>query len=135
MLSPRRRQTANIPKEFRLVPPGRDDLSARPTSANRDLDPQLVWRGKDEQDWSDLAVHALPLYIQEKIHPKALIKDLIDTSDDLAKKKAIETVDSSTCSPTSTSARWSRENRFLPTRGQLDESDDPWRQPTGHARW
>jgi hypothetical protein len=20
---------------------------------NRDLDPQLVWRGKDEQDWSD----------------------------------------------------------------------------------
>ena len=21
---------------------------------NRDLDPQLVWRGKDEQDWSDL---------------------------------------------------------------------------------
>ncbi len=23
---------------------------------NRDLDPQLVWRGKDEQDWSDLVV-------------------------------------------------------------------------------
>ena len=33
---------------------------------NRDLDPQLVWRGKDEQDWSDLVVHAPPLYIQEK---------------------------------------------------------------------
>ena len=30
---------------------------------NRDLDPQLVWRGKDEQDWSDLVVHAPPLYI------------------------------------------------------------------------
>lgn len=44
---------------------------------NRDLDPQLVWRGKDEQDWSDLVVHAPPLYIQEKIHPKALIDDLI----------------------------------------------------------
>ena len=43
---------------------------------NRDLDPQLVWRGKDEQDWSDLVVHAPPLYIQEKIHPKALIDDL-----------------------------------------------------------
>ena len=40
---------------------------------NRDLDPQLVWRGKDEQDWSDLVVHAPPLYIQEKVHPKALI--------------------------------------------------------------
>ena len=25
---------------------------------NRDLDPQLVWRGKDQQDWSDLVVHA-----------------------------------------------------------------------------
>jgi adenine-specific DNA-methyltransferase len=44
---------------------------------NRDLDPQLVWRGKDEQDGSDLVVHAPPLYIQEKVHPKALIDDLL----------------------------------------------------------
>src|SRR5690606_33907742 len=43
---------------------------------NRDLDPQLVWRGKDEQDWSDLIVQAPPLYIQEKVHPKAIIDDL-----------------------------------------------------------
>jgi adenine-specific DNA-methyltransferase len=43
---------------------------------NRDLDPQLVWRGKDEQDWSDLVVNAPPLYIQEKVQPKALIDDL-----------------------------------------------------------
>jgi adenine-specific DNA-methyltransferase len=43
---------------------------------NRDLDPQLVWRGKDEQDWSDLIVNAPPLYIQEKIHPKALVEEL-----------------------------------------------------------
>ena len=43
---------------------------------NRDLDPQLVWRGKDEQDWSDLIVSAPPLYIQEKVHPKAIIDDL-----------------------------------------------------------
>jgi adenine-specific DNA-methyltransferase len=43
---------------------------------NRDLDPQLVWRGKDEQDWSDLVVSAPPLYIQEKVHPKVLIDDL-----------------------------------------------------------
>ncbi|MHB1114787.1 MAG: site-specific DNA-methyltransferase, partial [Acidovorax defluvii] len=43
---------------------------------SRDLDPQLVWRGKDEQDWSDLVVHAPPLYIQEKVHPKVLIDDL-----------------------------------------------------------
>jgi adenine-specific DNA-methyltransferase len=44
---------------------------------NTDLDPQLVWRGKDEQDWSDLIVNAPPLYIQEKIHPKVLIDDLL----------------------------------------------------------
>ena len=43
---------------------------------NRDLDPQLVWRGKDEQDWSDLVVQAPPLFIQEKVHPKVLIDDL-----------------------------------------------------------
>jgi adenine-specific DNA-methyltransferase len=47
---------------------------------NRDLDPQLVWRGKDEQDWSDLVVHAPPLYIQEKVHPKVLIDELIRQS-------------------------------------------------------
>ena len=47
---------------------------------NRDLDPQLVWRGKDDQDWSDLVVNAPPLYIQEKIHPKALVDDLINGS-------------------------------------------------------
>jgi hypothetical protein len=32
---------------------------------NRDLDPQLMWRGKDEEDWSDLVVHAPPLYIRK----------------------------------------------------------------------
>ncbi len=55
---------------------------------NRDLDPQLVWRGKDEQDWSDLVVHAPPLYIQEKVHPKVLIDDLLRRS-----KKAQRTAD------------------------------------------
>jgi adenine-specific DNA-methyltransferase len=47
---------------------------------NRDLDPQLVWHGKDEQDWSDLVVNVPPLYIQEKVHPKALINDLLRES-------------------------------------------------------
>jgi adenine-specific DNA-methyltransferase len=47
---------------------------------NRDLDPQLVWRGKDDKDWSDLVVHAPPLYIQEKVHPKVLIDDLLERS-------------------------------------------------------
>ena len=43
---------------------------------NPDLDPQLVWRGKDPRDWSDLVTTAPPLYIQEKVHPKALVDDL-----------------------------------------------------------
>ena len=47
---------------------------------NRDLDPQLVWRGKDAQDWSDLVVNVPPLYIQERVHPKALIDDLVRIS-------------------------------------------------------
>jgi adenine-specific DNA-methyltransferase len=47
---------------------------------NTDLDPQLVWRGKDYQDWSDLVVQAPPLYIQEKVHPKVLIDDLVRES-------------------------------------------------------
>jgi adenine-specific DNA-methyltransferase len=57
---------------------------------NRDLDPQLVWRGKDEQDWSDLVVQAPPLFIQEKVHPKALIDDLQHQSEAarIAKKLA-----------------------------------------------
>ena len=29
------------------------------------LDPQLVWKGKDAQDREDLAVPAVPVYIQE----------------------------------------------------------------------
>ncbi|MFZ0820643.1 MAG: site-specific DNA-methyltransferase [Candidatus Acidiferrales bacterium] len=40
------------------------------------LDPQLVWRGKDEQDREQLEALAVPIYIQEKIHPHALIEDL-----------------------------------------------------------
>ncbi len=47
---------------------------------NRDLDPQLVWRGKDEQDLADLVVNVPPLYIQEKVHPKVLIEDLVASS-------------------------------------------------------
>src|SRR3990172_1542276 len=44
------------------------------------LDPQLVWKGKDEQDSQDLAVPAVPIYIQEHIKPQAII-DLIRSYD------------------------------------------------------
>jgi adenine-specific DNA-methyltransferase len=70
----------NIPtaEDESIVPD--DDRQPRPVSyprRNRDLDPQLMWRGKDEQDWSDLVVPAPPLYIQEKVEPKALVDDLL----------------------------------------------------------
>ena len=55
---------------------------------NRDLDPQLVWRGKDQQDWSDLVVHAPPMYIQEKVHPKVLVDDLRRESERRREEKA-----------------------------------------------
>ncbi len=44
------------------------------------LDPQLVWKGKDEQDSKDLEVPVVPVYIQEKIHPQALIEDFRRTA-------------------------------------------------------
>ncbi|MEP0815115.1 MAG: site-specific DNA-methyltransferase [bacterium] len=40
-----------------------------------DLDPQLVWKGKDEQNKEPLSVKAVPIYIHEKIGPKAIIED------------------------------------------------------------
>ena len=57
---------------------------------NRDLDPQLVWRGKDSQDWSDLVVQAHPLFIQEKVHPKVLIDDLLRRSKETEAEQADE---------------------------------------------
>src|SRR3954447_3335764 len=43
---------------------------------NPDLDPQLVWKGKDEQDSRDLAVPSVPIYVQEKIQPRAIIESI-----------------------------------------------------------
>lgn len=59
------------------LPRGAAGMEEEKANRNRDLDPQLVWRGKDEQDWSDLVVNAPPIYIQEKVHPKVLIDDLL----------------------------------------------------------
>jgi adenine-specific DNA-methyltransferase len=48
------------------------------------LDPQLVWKGKDEQDKQDLAVPAVPIYIQEHIKPQNII-ELVRSSSDLSR--------------------------------------------------
>ena len=94
---------------------------------NRDLDPQLVWRGKDEQDWSDLIVQAPPLYIQEKVHPKVLIDDLLRQIEG-----AGEEADAADAGPVRRFQRPARQggaDRVLPARRQLVEPHDPRRQP------
>ena len=88
---------------------------------NPDLDPQLVWRGKDEQDGEDLVVDAPPIYIQEKIVPQVIIENL---------RKVVE-------KPAAVAvrgvrrARGVRGRRVLPARGQLVQPDDPGRLAPG----
>ena len=69
-----------------MVADDRDPIQVAYQHRNRDLDPQLVWRGKDIQDWSDLVVQAPPLFIQEKVHPKVLIEDLRQRSKEIKKE-------------------------------------------------
>ena len=97
---PRSRRSAAQPKEVIAIAHKDDSRRNNPTAEmepvldeavrnpvrvayerrNRDLDPQLVWRGKDEQDLSDLIVAAPPLFTQEKVHPKVLVGDLMRVS-------------------------------------------------------
>ena len=81
----------NIPTaEYQPVmrPDDQNPIRVAYERTNRDLDPQLVWRGKDMQDWSDLVVQAPPLFIQEKVHPKVLINDLVQRSRKARKEHA-----------------------------------------------
>jgi adenine-specific DNA-methyltransferase len=65
------------PVQVKYPRAGGSGLQFEKEGRNADLDPQLVWKGKDRQDWSELVVHAPPLYIQEKVHAKALVDDLL----------------------------------------------------------
>ena len=69
---------ANIPTEELRDFVTDEELTSTTMLYPRDpsLDPQLVWKGKDEQDREDLAVPVVPVYIQEKIHPHAIIDAL-----------------------------------------------------------
>ena len=69
---------ANIPTEELRDFVADEELVPKTMLYPRDpsLDPQLVWKGKDEQDREDLAVPVVPVYIQEKIHPQAIIDAL-----------------------------------------------------------
>src|SRR5580698_6788553 len=67
---------ANIPTEELRDFVADDEKAPKKFLYPRDpsLDPQLVWKGKDEQDRQPLEVPAVPIYIQEKIKPQAIIE-------------------------------------------------------------
>src|SRR5437588_10405375 len=69
---------ANIPTEELRDFVADDEKAPKTLLYPRDpsLDPQLVWKGKDEQDRQDLVVPVVSIYIQEKIQPQAIIEDL-----------------------------------------------------------
>ena len=80
-------------------------------SRDPSLDPQLVWKGKDEQDGENLTVPIVPIYIQEKIHPQAVVENLRDTAKPASRSLSL------LCSTTSTESRDSIEELiFITTR-------------------
>lgn len=74
----------NIPTEELRDFVAEDERTPKTLLYPRDpsLDPQLVWKGKDEQDRQDLAVPVVPIYIQEKIHPNAIVSDLLKQTEE-----------------------------------------------------
>ncbi|MCL4369640.1 MAG: site-specific DNA-methyltransferase [Chloroflexi bacterium] len=73
-----RDKRVNIPTEELRDFVAEDEREPKTLLYPRDpsLDPQLVWKGKDEQDAQDLAVPSVPIYIQEKIHPQAIVENV-----------------------------------------------------------
>ncbi len=73
-----RDKRVNIPTEELRDFVAEDEKTPKTLLYPRDpsLDPQLVWKGKDEQDAQDLAVPSVPIYIQEKIHPQAIVENV-----------------------------------------------------------
>ena len=72
----------NIPTEELRDFVAEDEKAPKAMLYPRDpsLDPQLVWKGKDEQDAEALEVPIVPIYIQEKVHAQALVENLRDTA-------------------------------------------------------
>ena len=75
---------SNIPTEELRDFVSEDEKNPKTVFYPRDstLDPQLVWKGKDEQDNQDLAIPVVPIYIQEKIHPQVIIDDILSKQDE-----------------------------------------------------
>ncbi len=83
---------ANIPTEELRDFVADDEKAPKKILYPRDdsLDPQLVWKGKDEQDRQPLEVPAVPIYIQEKIHPQVIIENLRETAKSGQKEQPLE---------------------------------------------
>ena len=67
---------ANIPTRETAALAADDGIGRAVYHRDRSLDPQLVWKGKDEQDARPLEVPAVPLHVQEKVHPQAIVEDV-----------------------------------------------------------
>src|SRR4051812_48852950 len=79
----------NIPTEELRDFVAEDERTPKSMLYPRDpsLDPQLVWKGKDEQDRQNLSVPLVPIYIQEKVHPNALVSDLLKHTEERSEKQ------------------------------------------------
>jgi adenine-specific DNA-methyltransferase len=65
----------NIPTR-ETAPFADDEPQTFVVNCDRSHDPQLVWKGKDEQDAKPLDVPAVPIHVQEKVHPRAIVEDV-----------------------------------------------------------
>jgi len=128
---------ANIPTEELRDFVAEDEKAPKTMLYPRDppLDPQLVWKGKDEQDQRDLAVPVVPVYIQEKIHPQAIIEDLVAHPPSGVKAQPRAAGPRRTALPLRRLQRPRRrlrqEGRFLPARAKLDQPHDSRRLAAG----
>src|SRR5437764_15442895 len=66
----------NIPTRETAAFAADDGIGKAVYHRDRSLDPQVVWKGKDEQDTKPLEVPAVPLHVQEKVHPQAIVEDV-----------------------------------------------------------
>src|SRR4051794_11188868 len=64
---------SNIPTRETAAFAADDGIGRAIYERDRSLDPQLVWKGKDQQP---LEVAAVPRHVQEKIHPQAIVEDV-----------------------------------------------------------
>ncbi len=85
--SSKRKNLPSAEHEPVMAPEDRAPVRVAIDRRDPDLDPQLVWRGKFDGDESRLEVQAPPVYIQERVHPKALVDDLLRESAQREKKQ------------------------------------------------